>query len=279
MIKSSHAQRPKSVLGMYLKEISAYALLSPEEEIQLGRLAQQGDEAAVQRLVEANLRFVVNIAKKYRGLRLSLMDLIHEGNLGLMRAARLFDPSRQVRFVTYAVWWIRQSIVYAISNYGHLFRVPVKTSTNLYRINHLLAKQAEVGAVPTVEQLTAMSGLTASEVEQAFRLRHEIVSLHQPAYSNGDRTLEEVIPDTTQSGLEEALLLHDRMQSVRKIMDQLTRRELRVFILRFGLSGGEPQTLVEIGRQMGVSRERIRQIQVRAIRRLRDCDESGTVAG
>lgn len=278
MNKMSNTAQHKSLLGLYLKEISAYSLLIREEEIRLGHLAKQGDEDAIQRLVEANLRFVVKIAKRYHGLRLSLLDLIHEGNLGLIVAAKRFDPSRGVRFISYAVWWIRQSILYAISTYGHPFRVPPKISANLYRINAVLAHQRESGLQPTLEELTAESGLTATEIELAIQLKQETVSLHQPLYSDGDRSLEEVLPDMAQSSLELKLINYDLKRHLKRVVDQLTSREQQVLILRFGLDGDEPRTLGEIGVQIGVCRERVRQIQVNAMHKLRNNDAARAIA-
>jgi RNA polymerase primary sigma factor len=276
--KLPNARPQKSVLSIYLKEISAYSLLLPEEEISLGRLAQQGDEAAVQRLVEANLRFVVKIAKRYQGLRLSLLDLIHEGNLGLIHAAKRFDPTRQVRFLTYAVWWIRQSVLCAVSNYSHPFRVPPKISSNLYRMNAVLAKQSESGVQPTVEELAAECGLTATEIEVATQLKQETVSLDRPLYPYGNRSLEDVLPDITQSSPEQRLMDYDLKRHLKSVVERLTSREQQVISLRFGLDGEEPKTLGEIGAQIGVCRERVRQIQVNAVNKLRNNDEIRTIA-
>jgi RNA polymerase sigma factor (sigma-70 family) len=265
-----NARPQRSVLGLYLKEISAYSLLIPEEEISLGRLAQQGDEAAIQRLIESNLRFVVKIAKRYHGVSLSLLDLIHEGNLGLIQAAKRFDPSKKVRFLTYAVWWIRQAILYSLSNYSHPFRVPAKISSNLYRINAAMAKQSESGVQPTVDELAAECGLTATEIAAATRLKLETVSFDEPLRSDSDRSLLDVLPDITQKGLEQRLMNDDAKLHLKTGVGQLTSREQKVLILRFGLDGTEPRTLGEIGAQIGVCRERIRQIQVNAINKLRN---------
>ena len=265
----SNSPQGKSLLGTYLKEISAYPLLIPDEEKRLGHLAKHGDEYAIQQLVEANLRFVVKIAKSYPGIRLSLLDLIGEGNLGLIEAAKRFDPSRGVRFISYAVWWIRQSILYAISTCGHHFRVPVKIGANLYRINAALARQRELGVQPTMEELIAESGLAAKEIEVAIQLKHGTVSLHQPLYSDSHRSLEEVLPDVASSGLELKLINHDLKRKLKQIVDQLTSREQQVLTLRFGLEGDEPRNLREIGVQIGVCRERVRQIQVTAMHKLR----------
>jgi len=276
--KMSNNPQRKGLLGLYLKEISSYSLLLPEEEIRLGHLAMLGDERAIQALVEANLRFVVKIAKRYHGLRLSLLDLIHEGNLGLIVAAKRFDPTRGVRFLSYAVWWIRQSILYAISTYDYPVRVPVKISANLYRINTSLARGRESGEQPTMEELSAESGLAATEIDVAMRLKHQTISLHQPLYSDGERSLEEVLPDMGHSNLELRLIKHDLKRHLKKLVDQLTSREQQVLILRFGLDGDEPQTLGEIGIQIGVCRERVRQIQVNAMHKLRNNSAARAIA-
>jgi RNA polymerase primary sigma factor len=276
--RSSNPAQCRSLLSVYLKEISAYPLLIPEEEKRLGHLAQRGDEDAIQRLVEGNLRFVVKIAKKYHGLRLSLLDLIHEGNLGLIVAAKRFDPSRGVKFLSYAVWWIRQSILSAISNCGHAFRIPAKFSAKLFRINLALARLRELDAQPTIEELTAESGLAATEIELTIQLKRDTVSLHQPLSADGDRSLEDVLPDIKQSSVEQRLINDDLKRHLKSGVAQLSSREQQVLVLRFGLDGQEPRTLEEIGSQIGVCRERIRQIQVNAINKLRNNDEIQTLA-
>lgn len=278
MNRMPNVRQPKSLLSLYLKDISAYSLLTREEEIRLGHLARQGNDAAIQRLVEGNLRFVVKIAKRYHGLRLSLLDLIHEGNLGLIVAAKRFDPSRGVRFLSYAVWWIRQSILFAISTYGHTFRLPVKIGANMFRINTLLAKQKESGLQPTREEMATETGLAATEIELAMRLKLEPISLHQPLYSDDDRTLEEVLPDMAHSGPELKLMNDDLKRHLKGIVDRLTSREQQVLALRFGLAGDEPQTLGEIGAQLGVCRERVRQIQLSAMHKLRESDAARGIA-
>jgi RNA polymerase primary sigma factor len=278
MTRMPKAGPQKNLLGIYLKEISAYSLLKPEEEISLGRLAQQGNEAAIQRLVESNLRFVVKIAKRYHGVGLSLLDLIHEGNLGLIQAAKRFDPTRGLRFLTYAVWWIRQAILYTISNYGHPFRVPAKISSNLYRINAALTKQSESGVRPTIEELTIECGLTANEITVATRLRLETLSFDKPLHPDSDQSLLDVLTDVAQSSLEQQLIDRDLKEQLKRLVDQLSSREQQVLILRFGLDGEDPKTLGEIGAQIGVCRERIRQIQVNAMKKLKNSDEIRTLA-
>ena len=278
MTKVANEPAQKSMLGIYLKEISAYSLLMPEEEQSLGRLAQQGDEVAIQKLVEANLRFVVKIAKRYHTVNLSFLDLIHEGNLGLIEAAKRFDPSRKLRFLTYAVWWIRQSILYAISNCGHPFRVPAKVSSNLYRMNAVLSEQIESRVQLTVEELAAECGLTSEEIEVAIRLKGETVSLDQPPFPDGDRSFGSVLPDNSQPSIEQRLIHDDFRRQLKDGVQRLTDREQQVLSLRFGLDGAEPKTLVEIGDKIGVCRERIRQIELVAIKKLRNDERIRTIA-
>ena len=278
MKKNRTVRQQKSLMNFYINDISIYPLLLPEEEIRLGHLIQQGDQAALRRLVEANLRFVIVVAKKYHGFRLSLLDLIHEGNLGLIEAAKRFDPSRKLRFLTYAVWWIRQAILSAISNNGHPFRIPIKVSTNLYRMNRVMAEQSELGPQPTLEDLTLESGLTAAEIQAARQAARETVSLHQPVHWDSDQSLEEVLADNLQSGLEQKLMDYDLKRRLKRVVDRLTAREQQVISWRFGLDGEEPRTLQEIGDQIGVSRERIRQIQVEALQKLRNTDAAQTLA-
>jgi len=262
------ASQTRDLLTFYMKEISAYPLLTRAEEIKLGHLALKGDENARHRLVEGNLRFVVKMARKYYSSRLTMPDLINEGNLGLIEAAKRYDPSRGVRFLTYAVWWIRQSILQAISVGGYHLRFPTKISSNLYRLNSVLSKRQEV-AEPSLEELTELSGLSEDEIHVAMLLKQEAISLQQPLYADGNQTLGEMLPDRSQARFETKLMHDDLKRDMKKSVHQLTSREQKVLNWRFGLDGDDPRTLKQIGDRVGLSRERVRQIEASAIVKLR----------
>ncbi len=264
-------------MRLYLKEISSIPLLTVQEERELGRRIQKGDREALQKLVESNLRFVIKISKKYRGYKLSFLDLINEGNLGLIEAAKRFDPSRNVRFTSYAVWWIRQSILHAITNLGHPMRLPAKISNTLYRVGNTIAKKTnELRRKPTLHEIAEEVGITIEELASMLELAGDATSLNQPIHEEG----ELVLGDLLASGptLEEGVTLQFLKEHVSEALDRLDPNERMVLRLRFGLDQGVSQTLKEIGDQMHLSRERIRQIEARALEKLRQNRRSETLA-
>ena len=254
----------------YLKEIGQVPLLSAEEEQTLARAARAGDADARRRLSEANLRLVVSVAKRYAGRGLPFLDLIQEGNLGLMKAAEKFEPDRGFKFSTYATWWIRQSITRAIADQGRTIRIPVHLVEHINRVRktagELLRKN---GREPTAEEIAVQLEMEPDRVRELLQLAQEPVSLETPVGEEEDAHLEDFIQDE-EAGIpvDEAgrQLLRQELMSVLK---SLTPREERVITLRFGLDDGRPRTLEELGKEFNVTRERIRQIEAKALRKLR----------
>ena len=254
----------------YLKEIGQVPLLSTEEEQTLARAARAGDADARRRLSEANLRLVVSVAKRYAGRGLPFLDLIQEGNLGLMKAAEKFEPDRGFKFSTYATWWIRQSITRAIADQGRTIRIPVHLVEHINRVRktagELLRKN---GREPTAEEIAVRLEMEPDRVRELLQLAQEPVSLETPVGEEEDAHLEDFIQDE-EAGIpvDEAgrQLLRRELMSVLK---SLTSREERVITLRFGLDDGRPRTLEELGKEFNVTRERIRQIEAKALRKLR----------
>ena len=254
----------------YLKEIGQVPLLSAEEEQTLARAARAGDADARRRLSEANLRLVVSVAKRYAGRGLPFLDLIQEGNLGLMKAAEKFEPDRGFKFSTYATWWIRQSITRAIADQGRTIRIPVHLVEHINRVRktagELLRKN---GREPTAEEIAVRLDMEPYRVRELLQLAQEPVSLETPVGEEEDAHLEDFIQDE-EAGIpvDEAgrQLLRRELMSVLK---SLTPREERVITLRFGLDDGRPRTLEELGKEFNVTRERIRQIEAKALRKLR----------
>ncbi len=254
----------------YLKEIGQVPLLSAEEEQTLARAARAGDADARRRLSEANLRLVVSVAKRYAGRGLPFLDLIQEGNLGLMKAAEKFEPDRGFKFSTYATWWIRQSITRAIADQGRTIRIPVHLVEHINRVRktagELLRKN---GREPTAEEIAVRLEMEPDRVRELLQLAQEPVSLETPVGEEEDAHLEDFIQDE-EAGIpvDEAgrQLLRRELISVLK---SLTPREERVITLRFGLDDGRPRTLEELGKEFNVTRERIRQIEAKALRKLR----------
>jgi RNA polymerase primary sigma factor len=278
----SHPPRDQTpdadTLRAYLREIARLPRLTQDEERDLAVRIQRGrDEAALKRLVEANLRFVVSYVKRYRGLGVGFLDLIHEGNLGLLEAARRFDPDRNVKFITYAVWWIRQAIMHALSDQRRAFALPAKLSAVASRFEQEVSDLAvRLDHPPTAEEIAADLDITRSEAEALRFVAGEDVSLSDPVGADeGSRELGETLPQHTVPPAEEALLHEAMLSQVHAAFADLSPRERDVMALRFGLRGGEPKTLQQIGDALGVSRERVRQLEARAFQKLR----LGTKAG
>ena len=254
----------------YLKEIGQVPLLTAEQETELARAAQAGDEDARRRLSEANLRLVVSVAKRYAGRGLPFLDLIQEGNLGLMKAAEKFEPERGFKFSTYATWWIRQSITRAIADQGRTIRIPVHLVESINRVKKtagdLLRKN---GREPTVEEIAVRLDMEPARVRELLQLAQDPISLETPVGEEEDAHLEDFIQDeeagvpVDEAGRE---LLRRELANVLK---SLTPREERVLTLRFGLEDGQARTLEELGKEFNVTRERIRQIEAKALRKLR----------
>lgn len=260
----------RDALRVYFKEISKYPLLTVEEEKQLGRQIQQGDEQAVNRLVEANLRFVVKFAKRYRQGGLSFLDLINEGNLGLIEAARRFDPTREVRFISYAVWWIRQSIVTSLSRFRRPFRLPIKLNATLYKMGINLANRTNgIDDKPTMTELAKEVGATRGELRWILEGGGEGVSLNQPLTREGNASMEDFLVQTQVASPEQELVKRSMKKSLKKVLGELGDREQEILKLRYGLDDDTPLVLQQIGEKLGLSRERVRQIVEEALKKLR----------
>ena len=257
-------------LNAYIREIAQFKPLPIEAEKELGRRIREGDTAALNELVEANLRFVVSYTKRYRGLGLSFIDLIHEGNLGLIEAAKRFDPDRNVKFISYAVWWIRQAIFHALAEHTRVFRLPPKLSGQVSRLGSARDRlAAELERAPTTEELAKETALSPSAVEDLLRVAGEDLSLSSAVGQDGSLELGDTLEQETIPAAEGEMIRSSFEEQIRKIVEELDDKEREVIRMRFGLDGEEPRTLQEIGEALGLSRERIRQIESKAKEKLR----------
>lgn len=256
-------------LKKYLKEISRLPRVTVKEERELGRRIQKGDGVALRRLVEANLRFVVSYAKRYRGCGLSFLDLINEGNIGLIEAAKRFDPDKGVKFITYAVWWVRQSIIHALSDQSGAFRLPQKQANLLYRIGKAQANlRIELKRPPSTEEIATKMEVTVEEVSTLLQVSDDNISLSALIDEEHDFHLQDKLEQETIPSADLVLLKNSLRGLLRGALTELDPKEERVLRLRFGLDGAEPKTLKEIGEMMNLSRERIRQIEAQALDKL-----------
>ena len=257
-------------LDLYLDEISRVPLLTRDEEMELARKAFRGNIAAQERLARHNVRFVVSVAKKFQNRGVPLVDLIGEGNLGLMTAARKFDPDRGVKFISYAVWWIRQAVQAAIARHGRPVRVPLNRTADLSRLGRTTTLLKErLGRMPTTEELARATGLTVEAVRSLSALNSEAVRLDHPTRDgDGNERIERFATD--QEGTDSITIANSQTSDIEAALAVLPARDAKVLKLYFGLEDGNSRTLEEIGRMMGVTRERIRQLRDRALLRLRD---------
>ncbi len=257
-------------LNAYIREISKFQPLSGDDEKVLGRRIRQGDQTALQKLVEANLRFVVSYAKRYRGLGLSFLDLIHEGTLGLIEAAKRFDPERNVKFISYAVWWVRQAIFHALSEHTRVFRLPQKLSGQVSRVGNARQKLAvELERPPTTEEVAEKTSLTKEEVEQLLMVAGEDLSLSTAMGEDGKLELGDTLAQEIIPSVETQLMRSSFEEQIRQLVSELDDKEREVIRMRFGLDDEEPKTLQEIGAHFRISRERARQIEGNVIRKIK----------
>jgi RNA polymerase nonessential primary-like sigma factor len=271
LANQEETQKNLDATQLYLGEIGFSPLLSAEEEVYFARRALKGHEASRKRMIVSNLRLVVKIARRYNNRGLALLDLIEEGNLGLIRAVEKFDPERGFRFSTYATWWIRQTIERAIMNQTRTIRLPIHVvkELNVYlRAARELAQKLD--HEPTAEEIAASLERPVEDVSKMLRLNERITSVDTPIGSDNDKALLDIIADEKGHGPEEDLQDKDIKCSIVKWLEELNPKQREVLARRFGLMGYEPSTLEDVGAEIGLTRERVRQIQVEALRRLRD---------
>ena len=257
-------------LDQYLREISAYPLIDREQEADLARRIRAADSSALETLVRSNLRFVVSVAKRYQNQGVSLADLINEGNIGLMRAAQKFDETKGIKFISYAVWWIRQAILQALAEQSRIVRVPLNRAGTLHRIgkraNTLLQ---ELGREATHAEIAEGMDITEEEVAKTMSISQTHLSLDAPLTPGEDNRLLDYLPDTQNPGPDSETFEHALTESIEEVLSTLKEREAKILRLYFGLDGPEPMTLEEIGSLLGITRERVRQIKEKALSRLR----------
>jgi RNA polymerase primary sigma factor len=257
-------------LDQYLRYISAYPLISREDEVELARRIRDGDQEALDKLVRSNLRFVVSVAKKYQNQGVSLSDLINEGNLGLIRAAHKFDETKGIKFISYAVWWIRQAILQALAEQSRIVRVPLNRAGTLHRIgkraNMLLQ---ELGREATHAEIADGMDITEEEVAKTMSISQAHLSLDAPLSPGEDNKLLDYLPDNLNPTPDEQTFEKALTESIEAALGSLKEREAKILRLYFGLDGSEAMTLEEIGALLGITRERVRQIKEKALSRLR----------
>ncbi|HJR68377.1 MAG TPA: RNA polymerase sigma factor RpoD/SigA [Gemmatimonadaceae bacterium] len=263
----------RDILDQYFAEASKYPLLNAAEEKELARRIRKGDQDAMHELVKRNLRFVVSVAKKYQNRGLPLIDLIGEGNVGLLTAARKFDPDQGVKFISYAVWWIRQAILSSLARQGRTVRVPLNRTADLSRVMRASALlRDKLGREPTPDEVAQLTGISQEIVSALLSLNSADIRLDAPLGADGDRSLIERFSVEEMPNTEEAVLNQFRSQELARALETLPARDAKILRLYFGLEAGREHTLDEIGKMLGVTRERVRQLRDRALKRLREGD-------
>jgi RNA polymerase primary sigma factor len=260
---------------MYLREIGETPLLTGDEEVSLAKRIRTGDHDALEKLTKANLRFVVSVAKQYQNQGLSLADLINEGNIGLIKAAKRFDETRGFKFISYAVWWIRQAILQALAEQSRIVRLPLNRVGTLHKIGKVSSSlEQEFGREPSAEEIASHLDLSEIEVSDTLKISNSHLSLDAPFSTSEDNSLIDVLEDEFQPSPDEALLGESLRVEIEKALETLTPREAEVINLYFGLNQEKALTLEEIGARFNLTRERVRQIKEKAIRRLRHASRS-----
>ena len=267
--------RETASLDKYLQEIGKVELISAEEEVELAQRIKQGDKIALEKLTKANLRFVVSVAKQYQNQGLSLPDLINEGNLGLIKAAQRFDETRGFKFISYAVWWIRQSILQALAEQSRIVRLPLNKIGSINKINKTYAKlEQEFEREPNAEEIAEVLEITEQEVKDSMKNAGRHISMDAPLVQDEDNTMYDVLKSDEAPTPETELLYESLRKEIDRAISTLTQREQDVVRLYFGLNGSHPMTLEEIGEKFDLTRERVRQIKEKAIRRLKHTSRS-----
>ncbi len=274
-ITKSITNRESASLEKYLSEIGKETLITAEEEVRLARLIREGDDRALDRLARANLRFVVSVAKQYQNQGLSLPDLINEGNLGLIKAAKRFDETRGFKFISYAVWWIRQSILQAIAEQSRIVRLPLNQVGSLSRISKAFSKlEQEFEREPSFEEIAAITEISIDKISDALRISGKHVSMDAPFVNGEENTLLDVIENVESPHADVELMSDSLKKEIERSLGTLTEREREVIMLFFGIGMTHGFTLEEIGAKFNLTRERVRQIKEKAIRRLRHKNRS-----
>ncbi|MBT1711409.1 RNA polymerase sigma factor RpoD/SigA [Fulvivirgaceae bacterium PWU5] len=277
-ISKQITNRESQSLDKYLQEIGKVDLITSEEEVELAQRIRQGDEVALEKLTKANLRFVVSVAKQYQNHGLTLGDLINEGNLGLIKAAKRFDEKRGFKFISYAVWWIRQSIMQALAEQSRIVRLPLNRVGSLSKISKTFSDlEQKFQREPTTEEVADEIGVTNEEVVSNLKVSGRHVSMDAPFAQGEDGSLLDVLYDINESNPERQLMTDSLEQEVQRALSTLTRREADVIISYFGLNQTGAMTLEEIGDKFNLTRERVRQIKEKATRRLRYASRSTTL--
>ena len=267
--------RETASLDKYLQEIGRVDLITAEEEVELAKRIKEGDHPALERLVKANLRFVVSVSKQYQNQGLTLPDLINEGNLGLIKAAQRFDETRGFKFISYAVWWIRQSILQALAEQSRIVRLPLNKIGSINKINKAYAKlEQKFERPPTAEEIADLVELSITEVKQSLRNTGRHVSMDAPLIDGEDSNLYDVMGSDESPNPDADLMLESLREEIRRALDTLTPREADVVSSYFGLNAGHAMTLEEIGEKFDLTRERVRQIKEKAVRRLKQTSRS-----
>ena len=262
-------------LDLYLREIGETPLITAQQEVELAKRIKLGDQLALEKLTKANLRFVVSVAKQYQNQGLSLSDLINEGNIGLIKAAKRFDETRGFKFISYAVWWIRQAILQALAEQSRIVRLPLNRVGTLHKIGKISSSlEQEYGREPSPDEIAKELDLSSVEVSDTLKISNSHLSLDAPFSISEDNSLMDVLEDEFQPAPDEDLLTESLKVEIEKALDSLAPREAKVFYLYFGLNTEKALTLEEIGTRFNLTRERVRQIKEKAIRRLRHASRS-----
>lgn len=270
--------RETQSLDKYLQEISKVDLITAEDEVRLAKGIRKGDQAALEKLVNANLRFVVSVAKQYQNNGLSLGDLINEGNVGLIKAAVKFDETRGFKFISYAVWWIRQSILQAIAEHARVVRIPMNRVGSLNKINRTLSElEQKFQREPTSEELAEVLEFSPEEIKDTLKLGARQLSVHAPFAQGEENGLLDVLEDDSEQTPDHGLITDSLRKEVQRSLGVLSKKESDVIVLYFGLNGGQAMTLEEIAELFDLTRERVRQIKEKGIRQLRNTSRSKTL--